>query len=401
MCLGVGKVEKDAKGVDEQGEPEGGGVASVVDGDAAEHDAEPHADVPTGELGGVGGASLVVGGEVDKHGLHTRPNMTVAQTNDEGGTIVANGMLQEGEKEVAEDTDEDAVVDILHHPSLAKRTCPDETGEDEAAAEDGEPRTGASGHVEHFFAVDGEIVGQHAVGHADAHHDDALAPAFQEEEAVEGEGGFVGNNLFCRELHCRIDGASDASCQEGKEEDKGVVADGIVDEQSDGGGNAGGKVVGQPIIADSLGSAGGMEHVDGRGAVGNGDCPHRCSVQGADDGEEGHRACNEIAGKEGEEEEVTGEQHHTTGITIDEKTCKGTCQEGSQSIARQDDADGVFVCLVGLAEIEGKQRRDEHEGEEYHEVGRPDFRVVGIPEFFFHRMMLMPSASTLVTVGSI
>ena len=243
VVLYIEEVEDDSEEVDDEGEPEGGEVACVVDGESSADDAESHADVPTGELGGVGCAALIVGCEGDEHGLHAWPDVAVAESDDEGGSVVADGGVESGEEEVAEETDEDAVVDVLDDVTPTEGTGTNESGEDESAAEHGEPCSCTGGDVEHFFSVDGKVGGEYAVGSADAGHHDSFAPCSEEEEAVEGEGGFVGHNLFGREMDGGVDGTADTSSKEGDEENDVVVANGVVDEKPDGGGDAGGKIV--------------------------------------------------------------------------------------------------------------------------------------------------------------
>ena len=138
-----------------------------------------------------------------------------------------------------------------------------------------------------------------------------------------------------------------------------------------------------------------MEHVDGAGAVGNGDSAHGCAVGGADDGEEGHGASDEVAGKKGEEKEVGGEEDEFSGIAIDEVARNGTCEQGGEGVTRKHKADGVFVGVVVFAEIKWQQGGDDHEGEEYHEVGRPHLRIVGVPKSFFHFFSNSPLARWL------
>ena len=188
MLANVGEVEDDSEEVDDEGEPEGGRVAPLVDGHATKDDAEPHADVPTGEDGGVGSASLIVGRKVDEHGLESRPDVSVAKSDDDGCSVEAYGVLEESEEEVAKDTDEDAVVDILHHPTLAQGTCSHKTREDKSTAQDGKPSSRTCAHAKPLLAVDGEVGGKDSVGEAYGDHDETLAPAFYEKEAVERKG---------------------------------------------------------------------------------------------------------------------------------------------------------------------------------------------------------------------
>lgn len=130
---------------------------------ASEDDAKSHANVPAGEEGGIGCASLVVGSEVDEHRLHAWPYMPVAEAYDEGCAVVANGIFEQCENKEAEHADEYAVADILHNLALPQGASADEAREYQTAAENGEPCASACGHAEFLLAVESEIVGKHSV----------------------------------------------------------------------------------------------------------------------------------------------------------------------------------------------------------------------------------------------
>lgn len=56
--------------------------------DAAQQDTQSHADVPRDEDGGVGRSALVMASYVDHHVLESRPHVTVAQSDEDGGGVV-------------------------------------------------------------------------------------------------------------------------------------------------------------------------------------------------------------------------------------------------------------------------------------------------------------------------
>ena len=132
MLSYIGKIENDPEKIDGEGKPECGRVAPLVYGCAAKYDTKSHADVPACENRRVGCAALVVRREIDEHGLESWPYMSVAKSYDDGSSIESYGVLQSCEKEVAEDADKDAVIDIIHHPALAQRASSDKTGEYES-----------------------------------------------------------------------------------------------------------------------------------------------------------------------------------------------------------------------------------------------------------------------------
>ena len=79
----------------------------IVDGfgeDTSKEDTKSHACIPRGEEGGIGGASLTGCGEVDEHVLKSRIHVAVSQSDNKGGGIEGNGIMDGSEEEVAEQT---------------------------------------------------------------------------------------------------------------------------------------------------------------------------------------------------------------------------------------------------------------------------------------------------------
>ena len=235
----------------------------MVDGHASKDDTKTHANVPTSKLGGIGCAALIVGSEVDEHRLQSWPNVTIAQAYDEGSTIIANGILQKCKEEVAKHTDENAMIDIGHYFSFSQRTCTYETRENETATKDGKPGSCASCHVEDFFSIDGKISGKDSIGCPHTNGNETLAPTFQQKKAIEGNGVFIGNDFFHREMDGGIDGKPNASYTKSQQEYDVVIANRVVNEQSNGGRDAGGEVVGKSVVTNSFSSSRRGQHVNG------------------------------------------------------------------------------------------------------------------------------------------
>ena len=82
--LGGSEESGDTRGIHEDYRPEGGGIAQMLGDDAAQEDAEAHADVPGDEDGGIGRAALVVVRHADGHVLEGGPHVTVAKTDQQG-----------------------------------------------------------------------------------------------------------------------------------------------------------------------------------------------------------------------------------------------------------------------------------------------------------------------------
>ena len=64
--------------------PECGVVAKMLGNNAADEHASAHAEVPRGEYGAVGCATLVVLGNGDNHVLESRPHVPVSKPDEDG-----------------------------------------------------------------------------------------------------------------------------------------------------------------------------------------------------------------------------------------------------------------------------------------------------------------------------
>ena len=88
--------------------PEGSGVAEIFGYHPAEDDAETHTQIPAGQQGGVGGAALVVMRHRNDHVLEGWPHMPVAQTNEYGSGVKADGMPRNDEHRISDGGDDDS-----------------------------------------------------------------------------------------------------------------------------------------------------------------------------------------------------------------------------------------------------------------------------------------------------
>ena len=98
---GIGKEESYAEGVAEEGNPECCVVIEVFGEDSSENHTQSHTQIPRGENRGIGSASLTVGCQIDKHVLHGGIHVSVAQTDNDGRAIVANGIMECRKEEIA------------------------------------------------------------------------------------------------------------------------------------------------------------------------------------------------------------------------------------------------------------------------------------------------------------
>ena len=102
-------------------------------------------------------------------------------------------------------------------------------------------------------------------------------------------------------------------------------------------------------------------------------------------GKEHKRTCRHIAHKEKSKNGEADEQHHLTGETIDNVATEKTCHQRHDSITEKHHTNHVLVSTKMFIEIDRQKRRQQHEREENHEVGKPHLGVVSIPELILYR----------------
>ena len=100
--------------------PKRSSITEILDDGAAEEDADTDAKIPAGEEGGVGRASLVIGGYADDHVLECWPEVTIAQANEDGGTIITYYVGTGDEEQIADGRGDDADASIVDEPPLTQ-----------------------------------------------------------------------------------------------------------------------------------------------------------------------------------------------------------------------------------------------------------------------------------------
>ena len=92
--LGGEEESRYSSGIDGHHSPESSPIAEILCDDATHQDTQSHTNVPRDENGRISRSSLVVLCHVDGHILESRPHMTVAQADEQGGTIVPHSSEQ-------------------------------------------------------------------------------------------------------------------------------------------------------------------------------------------------------------------------------------------------------------------------------------------------------------------
>ena len=100
--------------------PERSCIAEILDDGTTEEDAYTDAKIPAGEESRVGCAALIVGGNADNHVLECWPEMTIAKTDEDGGTVIAYHVGTGDEEQIADGRGDDADTCIVDEPSLTQ-----------------------------------------------------------------------------------------------------------------------------------------------------------------------------------------------------------------------------------------------------------------------------------------
>ena len=119
--LGAQEIEQYTGQVDTSDCPEGGCIAKKLGDDAADKDAYAHAYVPRDEDGGIGRTSLMMVSHRNHHVLEGWPQVAIAQSDENGGTIVADGVGAGDKQGVADERDDHAFSCVVRQETFAQR----------------------------------------------------------------------------------------------------------------------------------------------------------------------------------------------------------------------------------------------------------------------------------------
>lgn len=115
-------------------------VAEVLDEEASSEYTQANTEIPRGEERGVGCTATAGGAEADEHGLEGGPQMAITQADEEGGSVVTYLVVEQGEEQVAEATDESADGGIVQDAALTQGMAADESRTDESTGQQGEEK---------------------------------------------------------------------------------------------------------------------------------------------------------------------------------------------------------------------------------------------------------------------
>ncbi len=106
-------------------------------------------------------------------------------------------------------------------------------------------------------------------------------------------------------------------------------------------------------------------------------------MQGAEDGKHSQASRNQIPPEECRRQEIEQQQYRLARETIHKETAERPDTQCGYGIARQHQAYQLLIRTIGLAQIQRKQRREQHKSEVHQEIAAPHFEVITIPKFLF------------------
>ena len=294
-------------------------------------------------------------------------------------------MRGDDEHRVSDRGNQDSDACMTGQLALSQRFATLQPRQDQSEGEQQEEGAGPAGDAHNLFAVDGQIVAQHAVAKSETDHVNANEPSSQEEETVEGNLLLVGHGCSFWQLHRSRDRHAYQGEKQRDDEQDVKVSEVFVEGDADRGRDGGGNVVAQPVIADALVAARGGQHVDGNGGIGHGARPERSAVESAHHGEERQSARQQIETVEYETQQHKENQHLLPVERIDDISAERPEQQRGHGIARQYQANDVFCRAEMLAQVDGEQRCEDVEGEEQRKVRYHHLDILFVPKSLFFR----------------
>lgn len=302
--------------------------------------ADADAYIPRGQISGGGCAALTVGSQVDekrvvggKHDAEADAQHQGYQEEEEGACVAVptDDVNTRCQQEEADNDYVEAGSNDLCDFSPVHQLAREEARHGHTHGHEGEEESGGCLDVD-LLGIHGHVVGGHAVGDGEQQQADACRKSFQQYEAVERDGvAFDGGLVGC--LYCRgAQHAYEAGAQRATEDD-GIGDTGVVQEQSCHGADGHGDVVGQAVVAQSFAATRGGHDVDDDGIAAYGDHAERYAVDDAEDDEQGERACYEVSGKHGGEDEIGQQIEGFAGKGVEQIAREGTDAQGCNGVA--------------------------------------------------------------------
>ena len=352
-----------------------GGEREVLGHHTARQYAQTDAHIPRGEIRARGGGTPVVRGKIDVKGVvggkHDAESHALEQGDDEEAChgrrsapqhdARAGCQQQEGGHDQIE-----AAPDALRHVPAVHKTAGEQAGYAHACRQHGEKEAGR--HVKMDFAhVHRHVVGGSAVGDGDEQQGNACGDAFEQDKAVQRQGG-----AFHPGLRRGLDAEGEDEAAEANrhaQQENVLERQDVVQEKADHGAYAHGRVVGQAVIAESFPAPRRRHDVYHERVAADGHHAEGQSVDHAEDDEQREQAADHITE---EDEREHGIRHYIQGLareSVEQVAGKRPYHERGYGVAAKYQADESLGKAVTLFQIERKQRDEQPESEKQQEIG--------------------------------
>ena len=253
---------------------------------AAHQNSRTDTDVPAAQVGTVGGAALVVPGEVHAHGLVAREDEPEACADKECRDKEGHGGVAEREHEVSDDVQGHSGADEVYQVTpVDKPACHDAVENQSRGNERVEP---AGAPDAEFLGVESDVVGDRPVGESHEDEVDELRDGSREEETVKRKWRM--RLLFFRgDFQClHKDEADDAERNRNDEYDG--IAEGLVQEHAGHGTGGEREIHADAEIADAFATAACGQRINGDCVACRGGNSEEQSVRKTDNGKDGDDA---------------------------------------------------------------------------------------------------------------
>ena len=155
-----------------------------------------------------------------------------------------------------------------------------------------------------------------------------------------------------------------------------------IDENAYRGGDGGGYVVAQSVVADAFIASAGRQNINSHSTIGHRRGPKGRSMERSDDGKPQQGSGDNIAAETYEVGKEAYEEHTLARKAIDYEPAERSYEEGSDGIAREHHSNHVLGSAVCLAQIKRQQGCEQIEGKRQREVGYHHLPVVAVPKTF-------------------
>ena len=153
MAADMEEIPEDTGRVYEECGPESTVIAEMFGQDTAGQDAETETGIPGRQDGRIGRAALIVLGKVDEHVLESRIHVAVAESDNECRQIVAYGVMDGSEHQIAAHGCDSADGCVVSDPVFPQGLGPGKPRQYEAYGEKREEKAGAARNAEFFLAI--------------------------------------------------------------------------------------------------------------------------------------------------------------------------------------------------------------------------------------------------------